>query len=144
MIAAINIAVAQAGAASRSLPSEGESASYSFTAAPETYFAAPPPETSDQDTLSSHARFNLQLGFDNEWNELKEHRYSELAVLKATGKAQAEHSEEFASLLDLRRRTKTPVSVDEMVFQHRRRKIERELLKQLNRYAIFLKTARRS
>lgn len=96
-----------------------------------------------RDVKENRETISVALRQTESWSNTKEREFARLAALRALGHASKEDEVEFASLLALRRRTKNPLSADEIVFQHRRREMEQKLLTDLARYVDFLESAGR-
>lgn len=111
---------------------------------PEHAVSAPPPKPPQIEATQVHPAVYVPIKAEMKWSHSKEAKFSQLAALKALGKATDEQIKELSVLRDLRRKKKNPQSAAEIVFQYRRREIEQRLLQDVRQYFAFLETASRS
>ena len=89
--------------------------------------SAPPPAIIGGDGDRVHTAYAVEIDEDAAWSHSKESEFSRLAALKAKEMASPDQVAALERLRIHRRRTKNPMSADEVVFQYRRREMETKL-----------------
>jgi hypothetical protein len=100
-----------------------------------------PSATGNGDVTAENYFVHVQT---SKWTKNDERNFSNLAALKAVGKASEEDLSNLRQLQVRRRREKNPMTGDEVLFHYQRRQMESELLKNLQQYVKFLEAPRRS
>ena len=78
-----------------------------------------------------------QFAAKDKWTSRDEKRFGELAALEAIEESSEDDIEELEKLVRLRRRLKSPTTLEEHLHRLKRQKLEHELLSALDRYVRF-------
>lgn len=132
------------GGGASSIVASGVVAELATEFATPVVLSPPPPKMTIQEGTHVETSLNVPISKNVTWSHSKEREFTRLAALRALGKATVADLNALQSLRTLRRAKKNPVPAAEIIFQFRRREMEKNLLTELHRYVAFLETPRRS
>lgn len=109
----------------------------------EVVFAEPPRVSSRGQADVVQVDYSVSRNHDDKWTFSLEKNFARLAAKIAGEEATKEELKEFAELQKIRRRTRNPLTAEEIIFDFKRRKLEADIVASLHRYVEFIEAPRR-
>lgn len=110
--------------------------------ASEVIYAEPPRVSHDNKADTVGVEYLVGRQEELTWSNTQERKFARLAAKIAANKADGRERKEFSELQVVRRRTRNPLSSEDIVFDYKRRQLEARLLASLHNYVEFIETPR--